>query len=186
VLYGNANHIDEQDGVIEPYPTEPWDIQRLAQVCFLCQPAVFFRRRIVEQHGGLDQRLHYCMDYEYWLRLSQRGVRFHYLPESLSGSRLYGAAKTLRDRVKVHREINCMMRQRLGRVPERWLFNYAHSVLDTNGVCRSRKVRFALGLMVLSWYASLRWNRRLSRQIIVSTTKWMWESSVQALRGCRA
>ena len=25
VVYGNANHIDENDGVIDPYYTEDWD-----------------------------------------------------------------------------------------------------------------------------------------------------------------
>jgi len=51
VVYGDANHIDENDQVIERYYTEPWSLERLKQVCFLCQPAVFFRRRIVEQCG---------------------------------------------------------------------------------------------------------------------------------------
>src|SRR5207302_11160854 len=156
-----AHHIDERDRVIEPYPTEPWDVARLREVCYLCQPAVFFRRDVVRRHGGLDDRLQYCMDYEYWLRLAGRGIRVGQIPDVLAGSRLHAATKTLGSRVKVHREINEMMRRHCGRVPERWLYNYAHTVLDEKGVPRTRKLRFAVGLSVLSCYASLRWNRRL-------------------------
>jgi hypothetical protein len=45
ILYGNADHINEQDRTIEPYGCEPWDPERLRDVCFLCQPAVFFVAR---------------------------------------------------------------------------------------------------------------------------------------------
>jgi len=30
-----------------------------------------FRRSVVEQFGFLDERLRYCMDYEYWLRIGK-------------------------------------------------------------------------------------------------------------------
>jgi glycosyltransferase involved in cell wall biosynthesis len=182
LVYGNANHIDEHDRILEPYPTEPWDVARLQEVCFLCQPAVFFRRRLVERHGGLDASLRYCMDYEYWLRLANQGAAVAHLPQLLAGSRLHAATKTLGSRVQCHREINDMMRKHCGRVPERWLFNYAHTVLDDKGVPRSRPLRFALGLSVVSCYASLRWNRKLSQKIMRTTSQWVWRHSVNALK----
>jgi glycosyltransferase involved in cell wall biosynthesis len=181
LLFGNANHIDEHDNVLEPYPTEPWNVERLKEVCYLCQPSVFFRRSVVERHGGLDDNLRYCMDYEYWLRLAHRGVHVAHLPELLAGSRLHAATKTLGSRTKVHREINDMMRKCLGRVPERWLYNYAHSIMDER-VPRSRAVRFACGVSVLSCGASLRWNRRLTRSLLRTTSAWVWRHSVAALK----
>ncbi|WP_347252618.1 glycosyltransferase family 2 protein, partial [Legionella sp.] len=108
VVYGKADHIDIHDEPFESYPTESWDFERLKQTCFICQPALFFRRRVVEQHGLLDESLHYCMDYEYWLRLGKANVRFAYLGKKLAGSRLYAETKTLGAKVKVHREINDM------------------------------------------------------------------------------
>jgi hypothetical protein len=102
ILYGNADHINEQDRTIEPYGCEPWDPERLRDVCFLCQPAVFFRRRVIERHGLLDASLDYCMDYEYWLRLAVQGAHFAYLPRKLAGSRMYSWNKTMGQRVAVH------------------------------------------------------------------------------------
>ena len=160
VVYGMADHIDESDRPFETYPTEPWDFERLAQTCFISQPALFIRRRVVEQHGLLDDSLHYCMDYEYWLRLGKAGVEFAYLEEKLAGSRLYADNKTLGARVEVHREINDMLRRKFGKVPERWLLNYAHAVVE-QGMSRADSPRlFDLRLMLVATRAALRWNRR--------------------------
>ncbi len=56
VVYGEADHIDQDDRVIEPYYTEPFSYERLKDVCFLCQPAVFFRRSVVDRYGPLADR----------------------------------------------------------------------------------------------------------------------------------
>jgi glycosyltransferase involved in cell wall biosynthesis len=173
VVYGDAHHIDESDQIIEPYPTAPWNTEQLKNVCYLCQPAVFFRRRVVARLGGLDERLHYCLDYEYWLRLAQGQAKFFHLPRVLAGSRLYAETKTLGARVEVHREINQMQRACLGQVADQWLFNYAHAVADNRGYQRSDRFRFALAVAALSCYASLRWNRRLSGTVCREATRWV-------------
>ena len=104
-LYGDAHHLHEDGSVMETYPTEPWDYARLLDVCYLCQPAVFWRREVVERFGVFDERLRYAMDYEYWLRVG-RETPFDYLAgRFLAGSRLHGETKTLSQRVPVHREL---------------------------------------------------------------------------------
>lgn len=172
VVYGMADHIDLDDKPFESYPTEPWNFERLKETCFICQPALFFRRRVIEQHGFLDDTLNYCMDYDFWLRLGKAGVRFGYLEEKLAGSRLYADNKTLGSRVKVHREINYMFKRLFGKVPDRWLLNYAHAVVESK-VDRNESPRwFLFQLLISSITAALRWNGTLTSGMISLLFQW--------------
>jgi glycosyltransferase involved in cell wall biosynthesis len=172
VIYGDANHIDEKDVVIEPYGTEAWDFSRLLDVCFICQPAAFFRKSVVERFGPLDANLQFCMDYEYWIRLGKSGAVFHWLRQVLAGSRLHSDTKTLSARVRVHREINNMLSRHMGRVPDRWLYNYAHAVVDGKGFARSNRQLFPLLASGVSVCAGLRWNRWVSTEMQKTTFGW--------------
>ncbi len=159
VVYGMADHIDIDDQAFESYPTEPWDYERLKEICFICQPALFFRRKIVEDNGLLDESLNYCMDFEYWLRLGRKGVRFAYFEEKLAGSRMYAENKTLGSRVKVFKEINDMFKKLYGNVPDRWLLNYAHVVVSNRlGTLNHSSIKITLELGLRSLLAALRWN----------------------------
>jgi hypothetical protein len=105
------------------------------------------------------------MDYEYWLRLGKAGVRFGYLEEKLAGSRLYSENKTLGSRVKVHAEINDMQRAVFGTVRDRWIWNYAHAVVEED-VNRAASPRwFAIRLFLAAAAAAWRWNGRISPQM---------------------
>lgn len=173
MVYGMADHIDLEDHAFESYPTEPWDFERLQFTCFICQPALFFRRRVVEQHGLLDESLNYCMDYEYWLRLGKAGVRFGYLEEKLAGSRLYADNKTLGARVKVHKEINDMFKKLFGKVPDRWLFNYAHVVVDQHCSREENPKMYAIQLGGYSLLSAFRWNSAVSAEMRDAVYSWV-------------
>lgn len=182
LIYGDAYHIDEQDQIIERYYTEAWDFERFKDVCYVCQPAVFFRRRVVEQFGPLNAQLHYCMDYEYWMRLAQGGARFAYLEHVLAGSRMYAENKTLGSRVKVHREINNMMHMHLGFVPDRWLSNYAHIVLDAKGFQRAHQLRYTLAVSAFTLFAAIKWNRRVSGSMLYTVARWIGASARRSVK----
>jgi len=173
VVYGDGLHIDEHDRPLEPYPTEPFRLARLLETCYLCQPAVFFRRRVVERFGLLDERLHYTLDYEYWLRLARGGAQFAHLPQVLAGSRLHPDIKTFTGRLQLHIEANTMMREQLGRVPDRWLYNYAHARLERSPIDASQHLRFACGLAIFSLWASLRWNHDLPPSVRQTLLIWL-------------
>ena len=78
----------------------------------------------------MDEQLHYCLDYEYWLRLAQGGARFGYAPYVLAASRSHAETKTERDRRALHAELNAMLKQRLGSVPTSWLVNHAYTLTE--------------------------------------------------------
>lgn len=71
----------------------------------LHQPAVFFRRSVMESIGLLHEELHYAMDYEYWWRMSEH-YHFHYVPEVLAIQHRQLDSKTMKawDRVLEERE----------------------------------------------------------------------------------
>lgn len=172
VLYGDANHIDENDGIIEKYDTHPWDTELLRNICYLCQPATFFRRSVLERFGALDETLQYCMDYELWLRLSQHNVRFYYLNQTLAGSRLHKQTKTLGSRLRVHKEINDMFRQKFSTVPHRWIVNYAHVYIEEKKGLNRNDWRFYFLVAFLSLTASLRWNKKISFSLLQNGFDW--------------
>lgn len=174
VVYGDAHHIDENDHILELYYTEDWNYERLKEVCFLCQPAVFFRRRLVAKAGLLDESLSYCMDYEYWLRLGAL-TPFARIREVFAGSRMYQANKTLGARVSVHREINDMFLQKMGCVPDKWVYAYAHAVVEGKGLARDsafRDMKFVLTLMGMTMVSFLRWKRHLPLRTIKTMAAW--------------
>ncbi len=181
VVYGMADHIDIHDKPFEAYPNEPWDAERLKETCFISQPALFFRKRILATCGMLDESLNYCMDYEFWLRLTKKGIQFAYLEKKLAGSRLYGETKTLGNRIAVHREINDMFKKHFDSVPESWILNYAHAVVE-KGCDRSQKpYRFVWRLLLESISASRSWNGRIGPILKKSFLHWGRASIRQAL-----
>lgn len=140
VVYGNAQHIAEDDSYIEDYYTEPYNYERLKSICYICQPSVFFRKSVVDKYGYLDDTLNYCMDYEYWLRIG-KGEEFYYLEEMLAGSRLYNDNKTLGCRRQVHEEMLTMQEKLFKKADFKWIYNLAHVIVDEMGIPREKDGR---------------------------------------------
>jgi len=176
VMYGDADLIDVEDKVIESYSTEDWDYERLKEICFICQPAVFFRRRIIEKAGVLDDQLQYCMDYEFWFRLGAI-TPFFKLPKRLAGSRMYPENKTIGARVAVHKEVNDMFQAKQKTVPPKWIFAYAHAVVEQkehNRLNPLENLVFVMKLIEVTIAAAFRWKPSSYSKLIVTLTDWWW------------
>ena len=72
--------------------------------CPLSQPSTFWKRRLFEQHGGLDESYHFALDYEYWVRFVFGGESVHLLSRPLSAYRLHDTSKTVSESEKFRLE----------------------------------------------------------------------------------
>ncbi len=129
--YGEAVHIADDDTVIERYPTRPFDREALRESCYICQPAAAVRRSAWDAVGGMNARLDLAMDYDFWIRLAQRG-EFTKIDDLVAASRMHRDNKTLARRGEVHREVLRILRTHYGYAPYAWVYAYASWLLDKN------------------------------------------------------
>jgi glycosyltransferase involved in cell wall biosynthesis len=112
LVYGQAERIDRSGTVIGQHTQiEAFDLQRLIHhLDFIVQPATFFRRAPFMAVGGLDASLHYCLDYDLWIKL---GLRYpvRYIPDVLARAREYPETKTASGSLERLVEIERMIRR---------------------------------------------------------------------------
>ena len=101
------------------------------------------------------------------------GRSFAHLKHLLAGSRFYPANKTLSGHAASHAEINDVLKRRLGRVPDRWLVNYAHLAVEERGIARADRPRFAYAVSWALLKAGWRWNGALSPSLLALTFGWL-------------
>lgn len=127
VVYGMAWHIDAEDRHLALYPVIPWHDSIMRQRCCLSQPAVFFRRRALEQVGVLNEQLHYCMDYDFWLRLKAADCHFVFLPQILAATRVHADTKTFAQATAAQLESQRLVYNNYGYLPLRWALSYVQA-----------------------------------------------------------
>ncbi len=92
VLFGDCDGVDPEGQLLWHIRPGEYDFRRLLRTGnYLAQPASFFRRRVFEQIGYVDETLEFGMDFELWLRMRDRRVR--YLPQTLATFRWHPESK---------------------------------------------------------------------------------------------
>jgi len=94
LMYGDADYCDASGATVGNYRTSAFDLDRLAAANIICQPAAFFRKAAFAAVGGLDETLHFAMDYDLWVRIGRRFPCRH-LPGRLATYRLHESSKTV-------------------------------------------------------------------------------------------
>jgi glycosyltransferase involved in cell wall biosynthesis len=99
-LHGRCRIVDEQDRPIRRWVAAYKDRacrrhthDRLLVQNYVSQPAVFWRRALMERVGHLDTSLHYTFDYDLWLRFSALGPPL-FLERELAAFRWYPTSKS--------------------------------------------------------------------------------------------
>jgi glycosyltransferase involved in cell wall biosynthesis len=82
--------------------------QRLLRGCFIAQPAVFLRKKVIERHL-LDEKVRYAVDYEYWLRLA-REYSFIHFDRVLAADRYHSQRRMLTARELIAEETRSIQR----------------------------------------------------------------------------
>lgn len=93
VVYGIGGKMDRQGNVLRWVPYRSFNRKHLKTAYRVVQPAMFYRRDIFLEVGGLDIDLHYAMDWELLIRLSQ-GREVVSLNERIALIRYYEETKT--------------------------------------------------------------------------------------------
>lgn len=125
LVYGKADHTDKNNKHLRPYPVDPGiDRARLFDVCTICQPAVFIRKSVLDQVGPIDESLHFCMDYDLWMRIAAKH-KLGFVNQVLANSRLHDDCKSVKQYFTVGLpEIIRTNLKHYGAVSNHWLIQY--------------------------------------------------------------
>jgi len=102
-LFGDGEVIDESGKLQWEWLSRPYNFRVLKSYHYLwndftnyiMQQATFWRKKIFEKIGLLDESFHYAMDIEYWLRIGKAGLRAVHIPAKLGKFRLIQGSKSL-------------------------------------------------------------------------------------------
>lgn len=95
LVLGDINLIDPDDGVIRDvrYVAPTYD-SLLAEGMVMANQATLWRRSLHDSIGFLDESLHYCLDFDWFLRALQATTGVAHVPTILGALRYHPAAKT--------------------------------------------------------------------------------------------
>ncbi len=115
-VYGDALEMDREGNIFTPNLfTEDYSFPRyLHSHNYLCQPAIFFRARVLEKVGMLREDLRWTMDYEWFARFFMAGLKGRRLKRFLAANRDYADSKTNSGGLARYREMMAMHRARPG------------------------------------------------------------------------
>jgi glycosyltransferase involved in cell wall biosynthesis len=98
ILYGDYTWIDQGGAMLKvrrEIDFSPF-VLLYHRVLTVPTPSSFFRRNIFDNGNFINSKYHYSMDYEFFLRLFQKGYRFRHIPEVLADFRWQPQSKSSR------------------------------------------------------------------------------------------
>lgn len=110
--FGDYRVIDKNGREIFSRKSPPYNFNTLFYGRQLsCQPAVFFKRSLLENIGYLDESFNFCMDTEFWIRAACKGAKFKQVKFYIAITRFHDQAKTTRMQQILHDEHKMVVRR---------------------------------------------------------------------------
>lgn len=135
VVYGRGDFVDA-DGKSLREAFVQRDSSKLAysfaSTVGILQPAVFFRKSVIDKVGPLDESNGNCMDYEFWLRIVHSGLRMRFINKKIAKARYHENMKSHKLRGEQLLATMEVARKYYGFVHPRWMNIYAKYVITGN------------------------------------------------------
>lgn len=135
MVYGECNFVNEKGERIGKFPDVlDFDYRLLSDraLNFIPQPAVFFRREVLDAIGLLDVNLQMAMDYDYWIRVGRR-FKVKRMPGVLANFRLSPDSKSVASWSKFWPEVLSVLTRHCGAKPLPWYFKRYYRAAREHG-----------------------------------------------------
>jgi len=96
LVYGEALFVDQEGRELFPLEPRPFDVAEMVKTCenHVVQPGSLFRRRAFELAGPFNEEAYWFFDFEFVLRLAQRGGKVAPIAERLATYRVHPESKS--------------------------------------------------------------------------------------------
>jgi glycosyltransferase involved in cell wall biosynthesis len=95
VVYGHRVVIDRHGDELGRWVLPPHDPEAITWADYVPQETLFWRRRIWDKVGGIDESFRFAMDWDLLLRFQNAGAKFHRLGRFLGAFRVHEESKTV-------------------------------------------------------------------------------------------
>jgi len=118
VVYGHRVNIDRNGQEIGRCVLPPHDAEALKWADYVPQETMFWRRRVWDKIGPIDEDLQFALDWDFILRAQAAGFNFQRVPRFLACFRIHEKQKTTAMMGVGNQEMFRLRRVHLGREPE--------------------------------------------------------------------
>ncbi|MBR0812405.1 glycosyltransferase [Bradyrhizobium diazoefficiens] len=117
IVYGHRVFVDREGLEVGRAVLPPHDGHALQYADYIPQETMFWRKRVWDKIGPIDEGFHYAMDWDFILRAQAAGFRFVRLPRFLACFRIHDAQKTAATYAIGVKEMGILRRRVLGYDP---------------------------------------------------------------------
>jgi glycosyltransferase involved in cell wall biosynthesis len=117
IVYGHRVFVDREGLEVGRAVLPRHDGKALQYADYIPQETLFWRKRVWDRIGPIDENFHYAMDWDFILRAQAAGFKFVRLPRFLACFRIHDAQKTAATYSVGVREMGILRRRVLGFEP---------------------------------------------------------------------